>query len=354
LQKNPANSVLGGLSKRRPKKNLPARKVVNTGSKIDLSVVVPIYNEEDNISDLVERIVEKLKALQRTYEVLLVDDGSTDNSALRVRDQSSLYEQVRGIYLARNYGQSTAMQAGFDEAKGAFICTLDGDLQNDPADIPMMLERLEATGADLISGWRAERQDGAVRKFFSRTANALISRATGVGLHDYGCSLKIYRRRTLERIRLYGELHRFLPALIAEVGGRAIEVKVRHHPRTRGKSKYKLDRTVRVILDLLLISFLRRYMQRPIHLFGSVGLLLGGAGIIILVYLVALKLLLHASIGGRPLLLLGVMSVILGVMMVGQGLIGEVTSRTFFAARGHRQYHLLEEEDVCARSMRAD
>jgi glycosyltransferase involved in cell wall biosynthesis len=308
-----------------------------------ISVVIPVYNEEGNIAELVNRVLTSLSTIDAVYEVLLVDDGSTDHSAAYIREAAAKHPAVRGIFLARNYGQSTAMQAGFDEAEGEIIATLDGDLQNDPGDIPMMLDLLASSGADLVSGWRRERKDGVVRTAFSRGANIIISWTTGVRLHDYGCSLKIYRRSILDRTRLYGELHRFLPALIAEAGGTAVEMPVQHHPRRRGVSKYKLDRAPRVILDLLLIMFLKRYMQRPLHLFGGLGIILSVLGVLSIGYLIILKVFFGAGIGERPLLLLGVMSLLLGVTMIGQGLIGELLSRTYFATRDHRQYHLREE-----------
>jgi glycosyltransferase involved in cell wall biosynthesis len=308
-----------------------------------LSIIIPIHNEEENISDLVQRVLVGMAPVGKPFEILLVDDGSTDRSAACIREFAKGDPRVRGLFLARNYGQSTAMQAGFDEALGEIIVTMDGDLQNDPQDIPMMLDLLASNCADLVSGWRVDRKDGAIRKLFSKGANRLISRVTGVRLHDYGCSLKIYRRRILDRTRLYGELHRFLPALIAEVGGKTVEVPVRHHPRKRGVSKYKLDRTIRVILDLLLIMFLKRYMQRPLHLFGGIGVILSAVGSLSIGYLIILKLFIGADIGERPMLLLGVLCLLLGVIMIGQGLIGEVMTRTYFASPDHRQYHLAEE-----------
>jgi glycosyltransferase involved in cell wall biosynthesis len=317
--------------------------ILKEGSVPAVSIVIPIYNEEENISDLVDSVVAGVAPVGKSSEILLVDDGSTDRTAAYIRDVAKKDPRVRGIFLARNYGQSTAMQAGFDEALGEIIITLDGDLQNDPQDIPMMLDLLASSGADLVSGWRVNRKDGPVRKLFSKAANRLISAVTGVRLHDYGCSLKVYRRSILERTRLYGELHRFIPALIAEVGGKTVEVPVRHHPRERGVSKYKLDRTIRVFLDLLLIMFLKRYMQRPLHLFGGIGLIFTAVGSLSIGYLTALKLLTDADIGQRPLLLLGVLCVLLGVIMIGQGLIGEVITRTYFASPDHRQYHLAEE-----------
>ena len=308
-----------------------------------ISIVIPIHNEEDNITDLVQRVLAGVAPVGKSFEILLVDDGSTDCSADYIRDIVKKDPRVKGVFLARNYGQSTAMQAGFDEALGEIIVTLDGDLQNDPQDIPMMLDFLATSDADLVSGWRVHRKDDPVRKLLSKAANRLISRVTGVRLHDYGCSLKAYRRSILDRTRLYGELHRFMPALIAEVGGKAVEVPVRHHPRERGVSKYNLGRTIRVFLDLLLVMFLKRYMQRPLHLFGGIGIIFSAIGFLSIGYLVVLKLFTGADIGDRPMLLLGVLCVLLGVTMIGQGLIGEVITRTYFASAAHRQYHLAEE-----------
>jgi glycosyltransferase involved in cell wall biosynthesis len=310
------------------------------GAKIDLSVVVPMYEEEETVAPLVERVLGVLAPLGQSFELILVDDGSGDRTADRIADQALAHPGVvRGVYLARNYGQSTAMQAGFDQARGTLVATLDGDLQNDPADIPAMLKVMAQEEADLVAGWRHRRQDDPIRKFFSRVANRLIGRLTGVQIHDYGCSLKIYRRELLERLRLYGELHRFIPALAAEVGGRVVEMKVDHHPRRFGRSKYSLDRTARVILDLLLIVFFRRYIQRPLHLFGGIGLILSGLGGCALTYLAGVKLLLGERIGDRPLLALAVLLVLLGVTLIGQGVMGELLIRTFFASGARPQYH---------------
>ena len=309
---------------------------------VDISVVIPVYNEAGNIAELVAQVTAVMDTLGKSYEVLIVDDGSTDGTGQRLAAEVSGDAKIRPIFLARNYGQSTAMQAGFDAATGETIVTLDGDLQNDPADIPLMLDLLETSGVDLVSGWRVDRKDGTVRKAVSVVANRLISALTKVRLHDYGCSLKVYRRQILERTRLYGELHRFLPALIFEAGGHITEVEVRHRPRSRGVSKYKLDRTFRVFLDLLLIMFLRTYMQRPLHLFGGIGLLLGGLGFLSLAYLTVLKLFTGAAIGDRPLLLFGIMSLLLGVTMIGQGLLGDVISRIYLSSDNRRQYYTRE------------
>ncbi|HOK12597.1 MAG TPA: glycosyltransferase, partial [Ottowia sp.] len=250
---------------------------------------------------------------------------------------------LRPVLLARNYGQSSALQAGFDRVRGRYVVTLDADLQNEPGDIPLLLARLEADpDVDMVSGWRKDRQDAELsRKLPSRIANKLISSATGVHLHDYGCALKAYRRPIIDRIRLYGELHRFIPSLAKEAGARIAEVPVRHHARTRGVSKYGIDRTFRVILDLILIVFFMRYRQRPLHAFGGLGLWLAAPGGLILVWLLLQKLL-GEDIGGRPLLLVGVMLLLMGAQLIAAGLIGELLIRVYHEAGGAPQFHATE------------
>ena len=302
-----------------------------------VSLVIPLYNEIENVDELVARLAEALAGIE--FEALLVDDGSTDGTGQRLSELAATRPWLKPIYLAKNYGQSTAMQAGFDAAQGDVIVTLDGDLQNDPADIPRLIAMLEEErDVDILSGWRKERQDAALqRKLPSRIANGLISRVTGVHLHDYGCSLKVYRRAALAHVRLYGELHRFVPALAAQYGARVKEVVVSHHPRTRGSSKYGIDRTLRVILDLLLVQFMARYLQRPIQFFGGIGILLALPGAAILAYLAALKLG-GASIGGRPLLLFGAILLLMGVQLIGMGLLGEILVRIYHEPHGRTQY----------------
>ena len=309
----------------------------------DVSIVVPIYNEEENLPDLVERIAQAMAAQPLGFELLAVDDGSTDGSRARLRELAATHPWLRPVFLARNYGQSSALQAGFDRVRGRYVVTLDADLQNEPADIPLLLERLETDpDVDMVSGWRKQRQDAELsRKLPSRIANRLISRATGVHLHDYGCALKAYRRPIIDRIRLYGELHRFIPSLAKEAGARITEVPVRHHARTRGVSKYGIDRTFRVILDLILIVFFMRYRQRPLHAFGGLGLWLAAPGVLILAWLLLQKVL-GEDIGGRPLLLAGVMLVLMGVQMVVAGLIGELLMRIYHEAGGAPQFHAQE------------
>ncbi|HWI38779.1 MAG TPA: glycosyltransferase, partial [Burkholderiales bacterium] len=249
---------------------------------------------------------------------------------------------LKPLYLIRNYGQSAALQAGFDAAQGEIVATLDGDLQNDPDDIPELLKMLDARpDIDVISGWRKERQDRTVsRKLPSMAANALISKVTGVQLHDYGCALKVYRADIIRGLRLYGELHRFIPALAAEVGAKIVEVPVRHHARTRGVSKYGIDRTFRVLLDLLWIKFLMRFLHRPLQAFGGVGLGFGAAGFAILAWLTAEKIAFGQDIGGRPLLLFGVLLMLIGVQLVATGVIGELLTRIYHEPQGRAQYLL--------------
>jgi len=321
----------------------------------DVSIVVPIYNEVDNLPDLVARIGAAMAGQALGFELLAVDDGSTDGSRERLRELAASTPWLRPVLLARNYGQSSALQAGFDRVRGRYVVTLDADLQNEPDDIPLLLARLEADpDVDMVSGWRKDRQDAELsRKLPSRIANKLISSATGVHLHDYGCALKAYRRPIIDRIRLYGELHRFIPSLAKEAGARITEVPVRHHARTRGVSKYGIDRTFRVILDLILIVFFMRYRQRPLHAFGGLGLWLTAPGVLILLWLLLQKLL-GEDIGGRPLLLVGVMLLLMGAQLIAAGLIGELLIRVYHEAGGAPQFHatevLRDEEENQARA----
>ncbi|MDA0727690.1 MAG: glycosyltransferase family 2 protein, partial [Cyanobacteria bacterium] len=245
---------------------------MSSASVPDLSIVVPLFNEEESLPLLVEKLLLALRPLGRSFELVLVDDGSSDRTAEVLRQQAAGAPELVAVLLRRNYGQTAAMAAGFDASRGRLIVTLDGDLQNDPADIPMLLERLEQ-GYDLVSGWRHQRQDHAVSRLLpSKIANALIARVTGVRLHDYGCSLKAYRRELVEDMNLYGELHRFLPALAFIEGARIAEVKVNHNARQFGQSKYGIDRTFRVLMDLFTVWFMKRFLTRPMYVFGFGGL----------------------------------------------------------------------------------
>jgi glycosyltransferase involved in cell wall biosynthesis len=309
----------------------------------DVSIVVPIYNEFDNLPDLVDRIDAAMATQPLSFELIAVDDGSTDGSAGRLRELAATHPWLRAVCLVRNYGQSSALQAGFDRVRGRYVVTLDADLQNDPLDIPVLLQRLEIDpSVDMVSGWRHQRQDKALsRRLPSVLANKLISKTTGVHLHDYGCALKAYRRPIVDRIRLYGELHRFIPSLAKQAGARITEMPVRHHARTRGVSKYGIDRTFRVILDLILIVFFMRYRHRPLHAFGGLGLWLVTPGMLALGWLFILKLL-GEDIGGRPLLLVGIMLLLMGLQMIVAGLVGEMLTRIYHEGRGAPQYHANE------------
>ncbi len=307
---------------------------------MDLSIVVPLYNEEANLALLVEQLQASLRPLGRSFEIVLVDDGSRDGSPAVLAELSGAVPELVAVLLRRNYGQTAAMAAGFDASSGAVIVTLDGDLQNDPADIPLLLQQIDQ-GYDLVSGWRHQRQDAAVSRLLpSRLANRLIARVTGVRLHDYGCSLKAYRREVVDDLNLYGELHRFLPALAFIEGARISEVKVRHHPRRHGRSNYGIDRTLRVLMDLLTVWFMKRFLTRPMHVFGLGGLVAMTAGLVMGLWLVGEKLLLGADIGDRPLLLATVLSLLAGVQLFCFGLLAELQMRTYHESQGRPIYRV--------------
>jgi glycosyltransferase involved in cell wall biosynthesis len=307
---------------------------------MDLSVVVPLFNEAEGLPLLVEQLLAVLRPLGQSFELVLVDDGSRDETAAVLERLSGQVPELVAVLLRRNYGQSAAMAAGFDASRGEVIVTLDGDLQNDPADIPLLLERLEE-GYDLVSGWRHQRQDAAVIRLLpSRIANRLIARVTGVRLHDYGCSLKAYRREVVADLNLYGELHRFLPALAFIEGARITEVKVNHHPRRFGSSNYGIDRTFRVLMDLLTVWFMKRFLTRPMHVFGFGGLVGMGLGLLVSLWLVAEKLLFGGDIGDRPLLLLATISFLAGIQLFCFGLLAELQMRTYHESQGRPIYRV--------------
>lgn len=302
-----------------------------------LSIVIPFYNEEENVRPLYRGVRNALEKLGIDYEVIAVDDGSMDKTLPLLEEIH--HEDPRWTILAlrRNFGQTAALSAGFDYAQGEVIVTIDGDLQNDPEDIPKLLEVIKEH--DVVSGWRADRKDPFLtRRLPSILANKLISAITGIRLHDYGCTLKAYRREVIDNLKLYGEMHRFIPALASWMGISIAEVKVRHHARKAGTSKYGLGRTVKVLLDLITVKFLLSFATRPIQVFGLFGLVLGGAGSLIAFYLAVLKLLFGQSIGQRPLLLLGILLIILGVQLVGMGLLGEMLVRVYHENLGKSIY----------------
>lgn len=316
-----------------------------------LSLVVPLYNEEKCVAPLVDRIHACLGDYPWRWEVLLVDDGSSDDTVAEIDKARQRWgEHVRCVELARNFRQTAAMQAGIDQAAGDVIVTLDGDLQNDPVDIPALVAKLLCEDLDLVAGWRRNRQDGLwLRKIPSRIANRLIGRVTGVRLHDYGCSLKAFRASVLRRIRLYGEMHRFIPAWLSTVTTprRIAEMAVEHHPRRLGESKYGISRTFRVILDLLAVYFFMRFRDRPGHFFGNIGLALSGLGSLVLLYMAVLKLL-GESIGTRPLLMTGFFALLIGIQCVLTGVLAETLSRIYFGADAGRAYVLRDAPDTGA------
>lgn len=308
--------------------------------KKDVSIIVPIYNEEETLPHLLEKVAETMRATKYKWEIICTDDGSSDNSAQVMADLVADYPELKPLYQRRNYGQTAAMQAGFDHAEGEVFVTMDGDLQNDPSDIPMMLEKMEEEGADVVSGWRKNRKDEGPRMFLSRQANKLLCRITGVNLHDSGCSLKAYKADAMEGVRIYGELHRFIPAVVAQYGAKVVEVEVKHHAREFGVSKYgNLGRTFRVMLDILLLRFMLKYFHRPLHAFGLVGMGSLTVGGLIGVYLTVLKVF-GADIGGRPLLTLAVMLMIMGVQLIGMGILGDMLMRIHHEPQGRKQYAL--------------
>ena len=309
---------------------------------LDVSVVVPIKDEVESLPLLLEAISTTLTASKLNYEIICVDDGSSDGTAEFLKEQAQTRTDLKAIILRRNYGQTAAMSAGFNYATAKVIVTLDADLQNDPADIPMLLAKLEE-GYDLVSGWRQNRQDGAVNRLLpSKIANWLIRGATSVYIHDYGCSLKAYRSELVADMNLYGELHRFLPALAYIEGARITEVPVRHHARRFGQSKYGIWRTFRVLMDLLTILFMKKFLTRPMHVFGLLGLISMIAGGGIGIYLTFVKLTFHVDIGSRPLLILAVLLLVTGVQLFCFGLLAELLMRTYHESQGRPIYRVRE------------
>jgi len=321
-----------------------------------LSIVIPMYEEAENVAPMLARVHQGLVDYAGPWELICVDDGSRDGTGERLRAEAAHYgEHVRILRLRRNFGQTAAMQAGFDAARGELIATLDGDLQNDPADIPRMVAELLERDLDLLQGWRRGRQDGLLlRKIPSRIANRLIAKVTGVRLHDYGCSLKVYRAEVIQRVRLFGEMHRFIPVWAAGVTDpqRLGETPVHHEARRFGRSKYGISRTFRVLLDLLSAFFFLRYRARPGHFFGSVGLVFGAIGALIMAYLTVVKFAFGEDIGHRPLLFVGILCLVAAVQLLSTGVLAELLSRTFFESAEHKSYCVAWESDLSQASWR--
>ena len=309
---------------------------------LDLSIVIPVKNESPNIDALYRELTDTLSAFDRSYEIIVVDDGSTDDTFDRLTRLQARDPRLRVIRFRRNFGQTAAFAAGFAHARGRFIVTADGDLQNDPRDIPGMVEQCER-GPDIVAGWRRHRKDPFLnRRLPSMIANWVISSTTGVKLHDYGCSLKVFRAEVVKPMRLYGEMHRFLPAIASEMGVTIAEREVNHRKRQHGRSKYGISRTIRVILDLLTVKFLISYSTRPLQIFGLLGVAMGTVGAAICAWLAWLRLTGVEAIGNRPLLLFGILLVFTGVQLVTLGLLAEMQARTYHESQNKPVYAIRE------------
>jgi glycosyltransferase involved in cell wall biosynthesis len=307
------------------------------GSK-DISIVVPVYNEEENIPHLVKNLESVLEKLGKKYEVLLIDDGSKDKSYEKLAEIHKKNKNFKIIRFRRNYGQTQAMRAGFDNAAGDIIITLDADLQNDPRDIPAILKKMEQ-GYDIVSGWRKNRQDKLLsRRMPSVIANRLISRLFNVHIHDYGCTLKAYKRDILDNIELYGEMHRYIPAVASWMGVEIAEIPVNHHPRKFGKAKYGISRTVRVILDIITIKFLLTYSKKPMQIFGLIGVAASLIGLGLTIWLIVERVFFDVSLSNRPLFILSIFIFLGGIQFVTMGLLGEIMMRTYHEGTGKPTY----------------
>jgi glycosyltransferase involved in cell wall biosynthesis len=315
----------------------------NSPPELDVSIIVPVHNEEQSLSPLLEQLHLALRPTGRSYELIFVDDGSTDASHRVLTDAARDDSSLVVIRFRRNFGQTAALQAGIDASRGAKVVLIDADLQNDPSDIPTMLDKLE-DGYDLVAGWRARRQDPWLnRRLPSVIANRLISVATGVRLHDYGCTLKAISGDVARKLRLYGEMHRFIPALASWIGVRVLEMPVKHHARRFGTSKYGISRTMRVVLDLITVRFMQSYLVRPMQVFGLAGLFFSLVGVAVCAWLAFEKLVHGVGLANRPLLLLGILLVMVGVQLLSLGLVADVVSRTYHESQNKRPYHIRDQ-----------
>lgn len=311
----------------------------------DLSFVVPVYNEAQNLLPLYQEIVDSCSKLENSYELIFVDDGSWDESFVVLKNIQKDNHRVKLIKLRKNFGQTAALSAGFDYAQGDIIISLDADLQNDPKDFPLLIQKIQK-GYDIVSGWRQKRKDRLLtRRLPSLVGNWLISFFTRIKLHDYGCTLKAFRKEVVKSIRLYGEMHRFIPAIARNMGFLVTEVKVKHRPRLYGKSKYRSTRLIRVILDLLTVKFLLSYSTRPLQLFGLIGFLTGITGIILGLYLSYQRLIIKVGISGRPLLLLAILLMVIGLQFITLGLLAEIMVRAYHESVGKKIYIIQEIVD---------
>ncbi len=309
------------------------------GAPIDVSVVLPIFNESESLPELLKQLTEVMDGLGVNYEILAVDDGSKDGTPALLREMAVDLPQLRVIEFVKNYGQTAALMAGFDEARGEVVVTMDADLQNDPHDIPALIAKMDE-GYDVVSGWRVDRKDAAIsRKLPSRIANLLISKISGVTLNDYGCTLKAYRREVMQGVRLYGEMHRLIPVYASWMGARVIEMPVRHHARAHGKSNYGISRVQKVLLDLMVAKFLELYLVKPIYVFGGFGIASMIGAFAALTWALALKFFGHTSLIQTPLPLLAAMLFLIGCISILMGLLAEIMMRTYFESQGRKPYH---------------
>lgn len=316
-----------------------------------VSIVIPVYNEEDSLPHLFHSLDENLKKYPWPVEIILVNDGSTDKTFELLNQKSAEDDRFKIVHFRRNFGQTAAFSAGFDFSNGDVIVTLDADMQNDPADVPLVLDKLQE-GYDIVSGWRKDRQDGFVLRILpSRIANKLISLITNVHLHDYGCTLKAYRKGVIDNLYLYGELHRFIPALASMVGSKVIEIPVNHHAREHGTSKYGIGRTFKVILDLLTVKFLLKYMVKPMHFFGNLGMIFIAGGFALLVYLLGLKLCCGTNMTGSPLLILSTVTAFSGLHFVIVGLIAEIVVRVYFETKKQPTYYVKDARGFASKQL---
>jgi glycosyltransferase involved in cell wall biosynthesis len=313
---------------------------------VDISIVIPVYNEEESVTPLYEKLTSVLAREAKPYEIIFVNDGSSDRSFQVLCDLASKDKHVKAINFRRNFGQTAAMTAGFDHASGRIIIPMDGDLQNDPEDIPLFVAKLDE-GYDVVSGWRKDRQDKEiVRKIFSRVANRIIASITGVKLHDSGCSMKAYRNEVLKGTRLYGEMHRFIPALAHQMGARICEVEVRHHSRQFGKSKYGLKRTVKVMLDLITVKFLAEFSTKPLYMFGGIGSALFSLGFLAGVETLWEKYTYGTFVHRNPFILLAIFLASLGINFILMGLLAELIVRTYHESQDKPIYHIRETRNL--------
>ena len=335
MRSGPLRSFTGSLEERQ-------REITEAFRAPELSVIIPIYNEEGNIKPLCERLLPVLRRIGRSFEIIAVNDGSRDNSGAFLKAIAATTPELKLVDFRRNYGQTAAMMAGIDHATGRIVVSLDADLQNDPEDIPALLQKIDE-GYDVVSGWRVDRRDAAIRRnLVSRIANRVISRISGVRLNDYGCTLKAYRANVVRGFRLYGEMHRFIPIYASWMGAKVAEVPVHHRPRHSGNSHYGLERVAKVVLDLLVVKFLERYFVKPIYVFGGFGLLslaLSGACFLYLLYL---KFVDGLSMILTPLPLLSAMTFLVGILSILMGLVAEMLSRTYFESQGRTAYLVRE------------